>query len=44
MSGGDTGVSFRSTHDPQAGVTVTVISNTGAGVGALTSALEELFA
>ena len=29
MSGGDTGVSFRSSHDPRTGVTFTAISNTG---------------
>jgi CubicO group peptidase (beta-lactamase class C family) len=44
MSGGDTGVAFRSSHDPGSGVTVTAISNTGVGVGALTRALENLFA
>ncbi len=42
MSGGDTGVSFRSSHDPRSGVTFTVISNTGSGVGALTRHLEQL--
>lgn len=42
MSGGDTGVSFRSSHDPLSGVTITAISNTGAGVGALTRTLENL--
>jgi len=44
MSGGDTGVSFRSSHDPRSGVTFTAISNTGAGVGALTRTLERLLA
>ena len=28
MSGGDTGVAFRSSHDPGSGITVTAISNT----------------
>jgi CubicO group peptidase (beta-lactamase class C family) len=42
MSGGDTGVSFRSTHDPRTGVTFTAISNTGTGMRALTQYLEEL--
>jgi CubicO group peptidase (beta-lactamase class C family) len=42
MSGGDTGVSFRSTHDPRTGVTFTAISNTGTGTRALTQYLEEL--
>ena len=42
MSGGDTGVSFRSSYDPRSGVTFTAISNTGVGVGALTRTLEAL--
>jgi len=42
MNGGDTGVSFRSSHDPRAGVTFTAISNTGVGVGALQRALDDL--
>jgi len=44
MSGGDTGVSFRSSHDSHSGATFTAISNTSAGVGALTHTLEELLA
>jgi len=31
LEGCDAGVSFRSTHDPVAGRTVTVIANTSAG-------------
>ena len=42
MSGGDTGISFRSSHDPGSGATITAISNTGEGAGALTRALENL--
>jgi len=42
MSGGDTGVSFRSSYDPRSGVTFTAISNTGVGVGALTRTLGAL--
>ena len=42
ISGGDTGVSFRSSYDPRTGVMFTAISNTDAGVGALTRTLEEL--
>ncbi|MEO5634556.1 serine hydrolase domain-containing protein [Gaiella sp.] len=42
ISGGDTGVSFRSSRDPHSSATFTAISNTGAGMGALTRYLEEL--
>jgi CubicO group peptidase (beta-lactamase class C family) len=41
MSGGDTGVSFRSVHDPRSGVTHTVISNTSDGAGLITRYLDE---
>ena len=41
MSGGDTGVSFRSSHDPRSGTTTTVISNTSDGFGPLWRVLTE---
>lgn len=44
MSGGDTGVSFQSSHDPRSGVTITAISNAGGGAGALMRALDGLIA
>ena len=40
MDGADTGVSFRSVHDPQAGVTRTVISNTTDGAWPVARLLE----
>ena len=42
ICGGDTGVSFRSTHDPGTGATFTAISNTGSGMCAMTQYPEGL--
>jgi len=41
MAGGDTGVSFRSVHDPRSGITHTVVSNTGDGATSLMRYLDE---
>ena len=41
MSGGDTGVSFRSVHDPRSSVTHTVMSNTSDGAWPITRYLDE---
>ena len=41
LEGYDAGVSFRSLHDPVAGVTATVISNWGNGAWPLVPLLEE---
>jgi len=41
LHGGDTGVSFASTHDPATGATYTVLSNTEAGAWPVEELLEE---
>jgi CubicO group peptidase (beta-lactamase class C family) len=41
LEGCDAGVSFRSLHDPGAGVTLTVLSNTGEGAWPIARCLEE---
>jgi CubicO group peptidase (beta-lactamase class C family) len=43
LEGYDAGVSFRSTHDPVTGRTVTVIANTSEGAWPLVSRLQSLF-
>ena len=43
LEGYDAGVSFRSTHDPRTGRTVTVIANTSEGAWPLVAELESLF-
>jgi CubicO group peptidase (beta-lactamase class C family) len=42
LDGYDAGVSFRSAHDPETGVTHTVISNTSDGAWPMTRRVEEL--
>jgi CubicO group peptidase (beta-lactamase class C family) len=42
LVGGDAGVSFRSVHDPERGLTHTVLSNTTAGAWPITRGLDEL--
>jgi hypothetical protein len=41
LVGCDTGVSFRSVHDPGRGITHTAISNTAAGAWAISRLLDE---
>jgi hypothetical protein len=41
LEGYDAGVSFRSAHDPDSGVTHTVISNTADGAWPVTAMLEQ---
>jgi len=41
LEGSDTGVSFRSVHDPRARLTFTVISNTTEGAGPLARHLRD---
>jgi CubicO group peptidase (beta-lactamase class C family) len=42
LEGMDSGVSFRSTHDPETGVTVSVLSNTSRGAWPVLKAMAEL--
>ena len=42
LIGADAGVSFRSVHDPAAGITHTVVSNTTSGAWKVTRALDDL--
>ena len=42
LEGYDAGVSFRTVHDPEAGITHTVLANTSAGAWPITRALDEL--
>jgi CubicO group peptidase (beta-lactamase class C family) len=44
LEGFDAGVSFRSVHNPQTGITHTVISNSSYGAWPITRRLEELLA
>src|SRR5262249_46389519 len=44
LAGFDAGVSFRSLHDPLAGVTHTVMSNTSTGAWPISRRLDEVFA
>jgi CubicO group peptidase (beta-lactamase class C family) len=44
LEGFDAGVSFRSVHDPQTGITHTVVSNTSYGAWPITRRLDELLA
>lgn len=41
IGGGDAGVSFRSSHDPQAQTTTTVLSNASAGAWLVIKALQD---
>jgi hypothetical protein len=43
LEGYDAGVSFRSTHDPVTGRTITVIANTSEGAWPLVARLQSLF-